>query len=113
MREIATLFRVYPQLFNLVASHVASYTRGVLDNKTPYDSFVEKFGKDGKTFLDRLGIVKIPANEVTLDYNFQKKNIDKKKMHYDIIGTFLLRDGRLISCLNLKDVAHTCYGTPH
>ena len=52
---------------NLVASHVASYTRGTLDNRTPYDSFVEKFGKSGKDFLDRLGIVKIPANEVTLD----------------------------------------------
>lgn len=52
---------------NLVASHVASYTRGALDNRTPYDSFVEKFGKDGKDFLDRLGIVKIPANEVTLN----------------------------------------------
>ena len=52
---------------NLVASHVASYTRGALDNRTPYDSFVEKFGKSGKDFLDRLGIVKIPANEVTLD----------------------------------------------
>ena len=52
---------------NLVASHVASYTRGVLDNRTPYDSFVERFGADGKAFLDRLGVVKIPANEVTLD----------------------------------------------
>ena len=35
--------------------------------ETPYDSFVEMFGKVGKDFLDRLGIVKIPANEVTLD----------------------------------------------
>ena len=52
---------------NLVASHVASYTRGVLDNGTPYDSFVEKFGEPGKRLLDALGIVKIPPNEVTLD----------------------------------------------
>ena len=52
---------------NLVCSHVASYTRGVLDNRTPYDVFGEKFGADGKAFLDKLGIVRIPGNEVTLD----------------------------------------------
>ena len=52
---------------NLVASHVASYTRGVLDDKTPYDVFVEKFGEPGRKLLDALGVVKIPANEVTLD----------------------------------------------
>ena len=52
---------------NLVASHVASYTRGVLDGKTPYDVFTEKFGEPGRKLLDALGIVKIPANEVTLD----------------------------------------------
>ena len=52
---------------NLVCSHVASYTRGVLDNRTPCDVFVEKFGADGKAFLDKLGIVRIPGNEVTLD----------------------------------------------
>ena len=52
---------------NLVASHVASCTRSVLDEPPPYDSFVEKFGAAGKAFLDRLGIVKIPANEGTLN----------------------------------------------
>lgn len=52
---------------NLVASHVASYSRGVLDNQTPYDAFVGRFGEPGKKLLDALGIVKIPANEVTLD----------------------------------------------
>ena len=52
---------------NLVCSHVASYTRGVRDNRTPCDVFVEKFGADGKAFLDKLGIVMIPGNEVTLD----------------------------------------------
>ena len=52
---------------NLVASHVASYSRGVLDNRTPYDTFVAKFGERGKNLLDALGIVKIPPNEVTLD----------------------------------------------
>ena len=32
-----------------------------------YDSFVEKFGEQGKRLLDALGIVKIPPNEVTLN----------------------------------------------
>ena len=30
-------------------------------------TFIERFGEEGKEFLDKLGIVKIPANEVTLD----------------------------------------------
>lgn len=34
---------------------------------TPYDVFVEKFGEPGRKFLDALDIVKIPANEVTLN----------------------------------------------
>lgn len=33
---------------------------------TPYDVFVEKHGAEGKAFLDALGIVRIPANQVTL-----------------------------------------------
>ena len=48
---------------NLVASHVASYTRGVLDDKTPYDVFTEKFGEPGRKLLDALGIVKVPARQ--------------------------------------------------
>ena len=51
---------------NVVLSNVASYTRGVLDNRTPYDCFVEKFGDAGKTFLERIGIVKVPPNDVIL-----------------------------------------------
>ena len=51
---------------NTVLSHVASYTRGALGDKTPFDFFVEKFGDDGARFLERLGIVKIPPNDVTL-----------------------------------------------
>ena len=48
-------------------SHVNSYTRASLGNSTPYDRFVETYGYEGRKFLERLGIVKIPANEVTLD----------------------------------------------
>lgn len=50
----------------LVFSHVNSYTRGVLDNATPYDSFVSRHGDAGRRFLDALGIVRIEPNEVTL-----------------------------------------------
>lgn len=51
---------------NAVLSNVASYTRGALDNRTPYDCFVEKFGDAGRRFLEKIGIVKIPPNDVTL-----------------------------------------------
>ena len=44
-----------------------SYSRGVLGGKTAYETFVERFGEEGRVFLDKLGIVKVPANEVTLD----------------------------------------------
>ena len=51
---------------NLVFSHVNSYTRGVLDNTTPYDSFVARHGDAGRRFLDIIGIVRIEPNEVYL-----------------------------------------------
>lgn len=51
---------------NLVFSHVNSYTRGVLDNTTPYDSFIARHGDAGRRFLDALGIVRIKPNEVNL-----------------------------------------------
>ena len=51
---------------NLVMSHLNSYPRPSLDGKTPYDVFVEEFGDEGKKFLDKLGIVRIPSDEVTL-----------------------------------------------
>jgi hypothetical protein len=51
---------------NLVMSHLNSYPRPSLDGKTPYDVFVEEFGNEGKKFLDKLGIVRIPSDEVTL-----------------------------------------------
>ena len=51
---------------SLVFSHVNSYTRGVLDDETPYDRFVKAYGEDGRRFLDRLGIVRVAPNEVNL-----------------------------------------------
>jgi len=51
---------------NLALSHVNCYSRGVLGNGTPYDAFVKEFGEEGKQLLEKLGIVRIPANDVTL-----------------------------------------------
>ena len=52
---------------NVALSHVNSYTRASLGNSTPYDEFARTYGYEGRQLLDHLGIVKIPANEVTLD----------------------------------------------
>lgn len=50
----------------LALSHLNSYPRESLGWRTPYDVFVEKHGDEGKAFLAKLGIVRIPANQVTL-----------------------------------------------
>lgn len=52
---------------NLVMSHVNSYTREWLGNRSPYDVFVEKYGEFGEAFLKELGIRRVPGNQVTLD----------------------------------------------
>lgn len=51
---------------NLIMSHLNSYPRPSLGGRTPYDMFVGEFGDEGKAFLDKLGVVRIPADEVTL-----------------------------------------------
>lgn len=51
---------------NLALSNLNSYPRESLGGRTPYDVFVEKHGAEGKAFLDALGIVRIPSNQVTL-----------------------------------------------
>lgn len=43
---------------------VNSYSRASLGNSTPYDEFVKEYGYEGRKFLERLGIARIPANEV-------------------------------------------------
>ena len=52
---------------SLALSHLNSYTRGVLDDRSPYDVFVERFGEAGRLFLEKLGVRRIEPNEVTLD----------------------------------------------
>ena len=50
----------------LALSHLNSYPRESLGWRTPYDVFVDRHGEEGKEFLAKLGIVRIPANQVTL-----------------------------------------------
>ena len=50
----------------LALAHLNSYPRESLGWRTPYDVFVEKHGEEGKAFLAKLGIVRIPENQVTL-----------------------------------------------
>ena len=66
--EHGTSFNALDQeAINLALSHLNSYTRGVLDDRAPYDVFVERFGEEGRAFLEKIGITRIPPNEVTLD----------------------------------------------
>lgn len=52
---------------NLVMSHVNSYTREWLGDRTPYDVFVERYGEIGEKFLNELGIWRVAGSQVTLD----------------------------------------------
>lgn len=52
---------------SVALSHVNSYTRASPGNSASYDEFVKDYGYEGRRLLGRLGIVKVPANEVTLD----------------------------------------------
>ncbi len=62
-----TSFDPLPQeAINLTISHLNSYPREATGWKAPYDLFIEEYGEAGKAFLDKLGIIRIPANEVTL-----------------------------------------------
>ena len=74
-----------------------SYSRGVLGGKTAYETFTERFGEEGREFLDKLGIVKIPANEVTLDPILLGA---KFKRHADRV---ILRKAGAISPKNTED----------
>ena len=51
----------------LVMSHVNSYSRPSLHGAVPYDEFCRVYGDEGREFLKKVGIVRIPANQVTLD----------------------------------------------
>ena len=55
---------------NLVMSHINSYKRKKLNNKSPYLVFSEIYGKD---VIDKLGIIEIEPNKVNLSTNLLKK----------------------------------------
>ena len=48
---------------NLMMSHINSYARPRLGNKSPYDVFAFQYGED---ILSVLGIKRIPADEIIL-----------------------------------------------
>jgi IS30 family transposase len=48
---------------NLIMSHINSYSRPALNDKTPFDLFSFAYGKD---ILSKIGIFKIPANKIVL-----------------------------------------------
>ena len=48
---------------NRVISHVDSYAREKLNDKSPFESFSFLFGKD---ILDKLGICQVPAVDIVL-----------------------------------------------
>lgn len=54
----------------LMMSHINSYTRASLGDKSPYEVFAFQYGKE---ILEKLGIKKIPANEVNLTPALFKK----------------------------------------
>ena len=51
---------------DLVMSHVNSMHKPTLGDRTPIDLFIEKHGEPGRQLLEKLGIRKIPGNQVTL-----------------------------------------------
>ena len=55
---------------NLMMSHINSYSRGKLNDKAPIDMFGVLYGFD---ILEKLGIHKIPANQICLKPSLLKK----------------------------------------
>jgi len=55
---------------NLMLSHINSYSREKLNDKSPFDAFTFTFGSE---VLDKLGVFKVPANEIILKPSLLKK----------------------------------------
>ena len=55
---------------NLIMSHINSYKRKKLNNKSPHFMFSTIYGKET---IDKLGILEIEANNVSLSSNLIKK----------------------------------------
>ena len=52
---------------NLMLSHVNSSPRPSLGGRSPYDEFVAFHGERGRTFLEKLGVRRINAEDIVLD----------------------------------------------
>ncbi len=52
---------------NLMLSHVNSSPRPSLEGRSPYDEFVSFHGERGRTFLEKLGVRRINAEDIVLD----------------------------------------------
>lgn len=55
---------------SLMTSHINSYSRGKLGDRTPYDLFGFLYGEG---VLEKLGLRRIPANEILLTPSLLKK----------------------------------------
>ena len=51
------------QKVNEILSHINSYSRPILGNKTPYELFSLLYGEE---VLEKFGIRRIPANNIVL-----------------------------------------------
>ena len=56
---------------NLMMSHINSYSREKFNDKSPIDIFCCLYGED---VLEKLGIQRIPPNEILLKPSLLKKN---------------------------------------
>lgn len=62
---------------DLVMSHINSYTRLSIFNKTPWELFVDRYGSEGRDFLAKLNIHKVQPNDVTLRPNLLGETFEK------------------------------------
>ncbi|WIV11353.1 hypothetical protein [Proteiniborus sp. MB09-C3] len=74
IRKILTKGRSFDDLtqddISLMMSHINSYSREKLNDKSPFDTFGFLYGYD---VLEKLGISRIPANEILLKPSLLKK----------------------------------------
>ena len=69
------------------------HPRPSLGGRAPYDLFVEEFGAEGKRFLDKLGIVRIPQDQVTLHPFLLGRKFQKAGALYQNSGGGCARSG--------------------
>ena len=62
--SIVTLMHHFKDDISLMMSHINSYSREKLNDKSPFDIFGFLYGYE---VLEKLGIKKIPANEILLN----------------------------------------------